>query len=62
MSGSLFPGVPILALTATASTQRKKLHQLRERNCINKIKNIVSLINIDLFLQFPQSMKIWCVN
>jgi hypothetical protein len=26
-------------------------HQLRERN---KIKNIVSLINIDLFLQFPQ--------
>jgi superfamily II DNA helicase RecQ len=24
MSGSLFPGVPILALTATASTQRKK--------------------------------------
>jgi superfamily II DNA helicase RecQ len=24
MSGSLFPGVPILVLTATASTQRKK--------------------------------------
>jgi hypothetical protein len=24
MSGSLFPGVPILALPATASTQRKK--------------------------------------
>jgi hypothetical protein len=24
MSGSLFPGVQILALTATASTQRKK--------------------------------------
>jgi hypothetical protein len=31
MSGSLFPGVPILTLTATSSTQRKKLHQLRER-------------------------------
>ena len=61
VSGSLFPGVPILALTATSSTQIKKLHPLRERNCINsekernyinKIKNIVSLINSDLFLQF----------
>jgi superfamily II DNA helicase RecQ len=31
VSGSLFPGVPILTLTATSSTQRKKLHQLRER-------------------------------
>jgi superfamily II DNA helicase RecQ len=53
MSGSLFPDVPILALTATSSTQRKKLHQLREinfinsekeRNYINKINNFVSLI------------------
>jgi superfamily II DNA helicase RecQ len=32
VSASLFPGVPILALTATSSTQRKKLHQLRQRN------------------------------
>jgi hypothetical protein len=57
MSGSLFPGVLILVLTAIASTQRKKeiasTQRKKERNCINKIKNIVSLINIDLFLQFP---------
>jgi superfamily II DNA helicase RecQ len=62
MSGSLFPGVPILALTATASTQRKKeIASLRERNCITQRNKLhkedkeyhVSLKNIDLFLQFP---------
>ena len=30
VSGSLFPGVPILALTATSSTQIKKLHQRKK--------------------------------
>jgi hypothetical protein len=50
----LFPGVPILALTVTEHQLREKneLHQLRERKKLHK-KNIVSLINIDLFLQFP---------
>jgi hypothetical protein len=47
ISGRLFPGVPILALHDSHSINSEK-----ERNCINKIKNIVSLINIDLFLQF----------
>jgi hypothetical protein len=41
MSGSLFPGVPILALTATASTQRKKeIASPRERNCITQRKKL----------------------
>jgi hypothetical protein len=34
----LFPGVPILALTATASTQIKKLHQLRERKKLHQLR------------------------
>jgi superfamily II DNA helicase RecQ len=38
VSGSLFPGVPILALTATSSTQIKKLHQLRERKKLHQLR------------------------
>jgi hypothetical protein len=38
VSGSLFPGVPILALTATASTQIEKLHQLRERKKLHQLR------------------------
>jgi hypothetical protein len=38
MSGSLFPGVPILALTATSSTQRKNLQQLRERKKLHQLR------------------------
>jgi hypothetical protein len=64
VSGSFFPGVPILALTATSSTQRKKLHQLRERKKFHQLRERKKLhqqnkefcvidINNDLFLQFP---------
>jgi uncharacterized membrane protein YcjF (UPF0283 family) len=48
MSRSLFPGVPILALTATASLllrERKKLHQLRERKKLHQQNKEYSVID-----------------